>query len=65
MTVKEMKQQLEKYPDHLDVFLDERYSEFTYGLVNSCVQRKIDFYEDPYDEDPLSTDVPVVVLSEE
>lgn len=63
MTVKELKQRLEKFPEHMEVFMDERSTEFRYGLLNSVSCREIDFVEEPGDE-PLATDT-VVILSEE
>lgn len=63
MTVKELKEKLNEYPDHLDVFIDERVSDFTYGLVNSVRGQDVNFVEEPGGE-PLSRDF-VVILSEE
>ncbi|HET8838056.1 MAG TPA: hypothetical protein VFM82_03590 [Flavobacteriaceae bacterium] len=47
MTIKELKQKIENLPDTMDVFIDERVSEFTYGLVNSAKVREINFMEEP------------------
>lgn len=55
MTIKELKQKIADLPDNMDVFVDERYSEFKYGLVNSTYTKNIDFYEDPWDETPLAS----------
>ena len=63
MTVKQLKAELGKYPDHLDVFLDERLTDFTYGLCNSTSSREINFMEEPGGE-PLAKDT-VVILSED
>lgn len=63
MTVKELKKQLEKYPDHMMVFIAERKTEFTYGLLNSIDSKEIAFKESPTDE-VLATDH-VVILDEE
>lgn len=63
MTVKELKSELSKYPDNMDVFMDERYTDFTYGLLNSVCQKEIEFSEDP-DSKPWATDT-VVILSEQ
>lgn len=63
MTVKELKQQLAKYPDNMDVFMAERKTEFSYGLVNSAIVKEINFVEEPGGE-VLSKDK-VVVLDEE
>ena len=62
MTVKELKQKLEKYPENMDVFMDERISDFRYGLLNSISVTKINFMEEP-DGKVLSKD-DVIVLSE-
>lgn len=64
MTVKELKLELEKYPDNMDIFIDERVTEFTYGLLNSVNKKKIDFFDDISDSTPLSCDI-CIVLSEE
>lgn len=63
MTVKELKEIIKDLPDTMDVFLDERLTEFTYGLVNTAKVRKIDFMEEPYGE-VLSSDN-ALVLSED
>lgn len=47
MTVKQLKEALEKYPDNMQVFVAERKTEFTYGLVNSVTSREITFSEYP------------------
>lgn len=63
MTVGELKQVLDSVPDHYDVFMDERVTEFTYGVVNSAEVKTVDFMEEPRGE-ILATGV-VLVLSEE
>jgi hypothetical protein len=63
MTVKELKQKLEQYPDNMDVFLDERTTEFTYGLLNSISSKKINFKESPDDSEILARET-VLILSE-
>ena len=63
MTVKQLRKELEKYPDNMDVFVDERITEFTYGLINSVDSKKINFMEDPRGK-PLSRGR-VVILREE
>lgn len=62
MTVKELRQQLELFPDNMDVFVDERHTDFTYGLVNSAQVKNINFMEDP--DGPALSNEDVVVLSE-
>jgi len=63
MTVKELKDKLSAMPDHFDVFLADRKSEFTYGLLNTVSTKEITFTDEP-DGDPLSVDT-VVILDEE
>lgn len=63
MTVKELKEKLATMPDNMDVFVAERKTEFTYGLVNSAYVKEINFIEEPSGE-VLSRDK-VVVLDEE
>jgi hypothetical protein len=64
MTVKELKLELAKYPDHMGVFMAERKTEFAYGLVNSVKSKQINFKESPDDDEVLARDT-VVVLDEE
>lgn len=63
MTVKELIKELKKYPPNMDVFLDERLTEFKYGLLNSVGSKEITFSENP-DSEPLSSDR-VIILSED
>ena len=63
MTVKELKQKLEKYPDNMEVFIDERLTEFKYGLLNSVRSKKIDFVEEP--EGEVLANEEVVILCED
>lgn len=63
MTIRQLKEELSKYPDSMDVFLDERYTEFSYGLLNSVHSKEINFSEDE-DAEPMATDI-VVILSEQ
>lgn len=62
MTVKELKNKLNEYPDNMDVFIDERLTEFTYGLANSVKMKKINFVDEPGGE-VISRDN-VVIISE-
>ena len=64
MTIKQLKEAIKDLPDNMDVFIDERITDFTYGLVNNATVREIDFYEDHGDEKPLARDK-VLVLSED
>ena len=63
MTVGELKTELEKHPDNMQVFVAERKSEFTYGLINSVYKKKINLKEEP-DGEVLATET-VVVIDEE
>lgn len=63
MTVKQLKEELAKYPDNMDVFMAERKNEFAYGLVNSVEKKKINFMEDVGGE-VLATDN-AIILDEE
>lgn len=63
MTVKELREKLAEYPDHLDVYVAERKTEFAFGYINSIYKQEIDFMEEPGGE-PLSRDA-VIVLDEE
>lgn len=63
MTVKELIKELSKYPEHMDVFISERKTEFTYGLLNSVSSKTINFSEEP-DGETLAMDH-VVILDEE
>lgn len=46
MTVKELKELIKDLPDTMDIFIDERFTEFKYGLVNSATVREINFMKD-------------------
>lgn len=63
MTIKELKEKIANLPDNMDVFVAERKTEFTYGLVNSALVKKINFKEEP-DGEVLAQDN-VLVLDEE
>ena len=63
MNVKQLKEVIKDLPDHLDVFVAERKTEFTYGLVNTAKVQEINFMEEP-DGEVLSRDE-VFVLNEE
>jgi hypothetical protein len=49
--------------ENLDVFLDERQTEFTYGILNTVREGTINLKEQ-IDGDTLSTD-DVIILSED
>lgn len=63
MTVGQLKKELDKHPDNMDVFIAERTTEFAYGLLNSVRKEEIGFQESPGDQ-ILSMDT-VIVLDEE
>jgi hypothetical protein len=63
MTVAELKIELSKYPDNMEVFVSERMTEFAYGLVNSVSSKRINFMEEP-DGEVLAQDR-VVIISED
>lgn len=63
MTIKELKQIIQDLPDGMDVFMDERLTEFKFGLVNSAKVKEIGFQEDPYSE--IMARVNVLVLMED
>lgn len=60
MTVKELKQKLEQYPEDMWVFVAERKSDFSFGLVASVSSKKINFMEEP-DGKVLSSDTVVII----
>jgi len=64
MTVKEVIQELQKYPENMNVFMDfdERVSDFTFGSVERIETREIAFKEDP--KGPALAFEENVVLSE-
>ncbi|MDV3661638.1 hypothetical protein CMU70_14380 [Elizabethkingia anophelis] len=66
MTVKQLKEKIANLPDNMEVFIGERVTEYSYGLVNSAEVKMILFYdmEDPDNEDIQAKDE-VLVLTEE
>lgn len=69
MTVKELKQKLAQFPDDMEVFVDERKSEFRYGLVNSIRSEEILFTENPdfedFGEESVQARDTIVIIDEE
>lgn len=63
MTVKELKTELEKCPDHMDIYLAERTTDFTFGLLNGIKQQRVKFSEEPNGK-AIASDK-VIILSEE
>lgn len=47
MNIKQLKKVIENLPDHMDIFVGERLTEFKYGLVNSAKVKSINFMEEP------------------
>ena len=66
MNIKELKEIIKDLPDNMDVFIAERITEFSYGLVNSAYTKEILFYdeEDSENEDLQAKDT-VLVIDEE
>lgn len=66
MTIKELKLKIENLPDNMEVFIGERVTEFSYGLVNSAEVKNVLFYDegDPDNEEVQAND-DVFVLTEE
>jgi hypothetical protein len=60
MKVKELKEKLNEFPDNMDVFVSERVTDFSYGLVNSVYIKEINFVEEPGGE-VLSCDKVVII----
>ena len=63
MNVKQLKKAIQNLPDHMEVFVAERKTEFAYGLVNSARVKKLNFSEEP-DGEVLAQDN-VLILDEE
>lgn len=65
MTVKELKNELNKYPDTMEVFMAERKTEFAFGLLNSVSKKEILFSEDPDYITEIHAKDEVLILDEE
>jgi len=63
MNKAELIKALEPYPDTMSVFIDERLTDFRYGLVNGVKAEQINFMED-VEGHTLAQDK-VIILSEE
>lgn len=61
MTVKQLKEELSKYPDDMLVFVGERLTEFDFGQINGVSWTEI--YE--FNEEELETPMKIVVISEQ
>lgn len=64
MTVEKLIEILSQFPENMSVFMDERKSEFTYGLLNSVRKQTINMKEDP-DADKVLAREEVIILDEE
>lgn len=61
MTVKELKNELEKYPDDMDVFIKQTNDEFELSLVNSIEKKNVLFSEgDDNPETEANDDVIII-----
>lgn len=68
MTVKQLKKELEKYPENMDVFLAaDRTADYSYSLVNSVRSEEITFAENPdfNGEDGAYAKDTVVIIEDE
>lgn len=63
MNIRQLKQEIKDLPDTMDVFMDERLTDFRYGLLNTGKVKKINFMEDP-DGEALTKDE-AFILSED
>ncbi len=63
MTKKELLNLLEPYNDNMEIFLDERNTDFKYGLLNSVSKVMVNFSEDE-DGQILASDE-CIILSEQ
>lgn len=63
MTVKKLIEKLSQYPENMEVFIAERKTDFTYGLLNTISKKEINFMEEPNSEVLLKGEV--VILDEE
>lgn len=65
MTKKELIKALEPFDDNIEIFIDERSTDFKYGLVNSVSKKLVTFSEDPDYVTEVHAQDDVIVLSEE
>lgn len=47
MTIKELKQKIENLPDNMEVWIDERQTDFRYGYAHNAEVRNIGMQEEP------------------
>lgn len=62
MTLGEFRKLTDKFPDHLDLFIEERITDFMYGLVESVEKKKINFSEAPEGKSLVKAEV--IILSD-
>ena len=65
MTKKQLLEAIQHLPDDMDVFMGERLTEFTYGLVNSAQVKEIEFKEDPDPDSRVLAREKVIILTED
>lgn len=66
MTIKELKEIIKDLPDNMDVYIDERVTEYAYGLANSGFVKEILFYdEDDITNEDIQAKEKVFILTEE
>lgn len=65
MTKKELIEAIQHLPDNMDVFMDERLTDFTYGLVNSVQVKEIEFKEDAAPDSRVLAKDKVIILMED
>lgn len=65
MTKEQLLEAIKDLPDNMDVFMGERSTDFTYGLVNSVRVKEIEFKEDPDPDSPVLAKDRVIVLTED
>lgn len=64
MNVRQLIEKLSQFPDHMNVFLDERLTdEYRFGLLNSVHMTEVEFMEEP--EGKVISKDNAVILSEE
>lgn len=63
MNIRELKIKIENLPDDMDVYISERKTEFSYGLLNSVFVKDINLMEDPSGD--IICSETVLVLDEE
>ena len=59
MTVRELKEKLNEFPENMDVFLIN-HSEFKYGLATEIYDKIVNFSESPNSE-PISKDMVIII----